>query len=81
MRHVVCEYKMTIYSYLLNKKQSGELSILFQVGLPTNILTQMDIYAFHLQHPTLSQWKVALHFGTHKYIVWIAYRTMSQPVT
>ena len=60
MRHVVCEYKMTIYSYLLNKKQSGELSILFQVGLPTNILTQMDIYAFHLQHPTLSQLRIVL---------------------
>lgn len=27
---------MTKYSYLLKKKESGELSILFELGLPVN---------------------------------------------
>ena len=42
---------------------------------------QMDIYAFHLAHPNLSQFQVALHMGVHKYTVWLAYRAMNQPLT
>jgi len=41
---------MTKYSYLLNKKQSGELSILFELGLPVHLVTYMEICAFHLAH-------------------------------
>jgi len=41
---------MTKYSYLLNKKQSGELSILFERGLPVHLVTYMEICAFHLAH-------------------------------
>ena len=63
------------------KKESGELSILLKVGLPVNICMQMDIYAFHLAHPNLSQFQVALHMGVHKYTVWLAYRAMNQPLT
>ena len=71
---------MTIYTYLLNKKESGELSLLLQVGLPTQLLMYMDIYAYHLQHPELSQFQVALDLRTHKYIVWLAYRAMNQSI-
>ena len=39
---------------------------------------QMDIYAFHLAHPNLSQFQVALQMRVHKYTVWLAYRAMSQ---
>ena len=62
------------------KKESGELSILLQIGLPIQVLTQMDIYASHLVHPNLSQWKVALHFNVDKKTIWNAYRFMSQPI-
>lgn len=71
---------MTSYEYLLAKKESGELSILLQIGLPVNILTQMEIYACHLAHPDLSQWKMALHFNVSKKTIWNAYRAMSQSV-
>ena len=67
---------MTKYEYLLRKKQSGELSILFELGLPVHLVTYMEICAFHLAHPELSQFQVALHFNTHKYVVWRAYKLL-----
>ena len=63
------------------KKESGELSILLQIGLPVNILKQMDIYAYHLEHPNLSQFQVALHMRVQKFTVWLAYRAMNEPLT
>ena len=60
------------------KKESGELRILLQIGLSVNIIKQMDIYAFHLAHPNLSQFQVALHFMTDKKTVWNAYRFLNQ---
>ena len=63
------------------KKESGELSILLRIGLPVNILAQMDIYAYHLDHPNLSQFQVALRFKVHKNSVWLAYRAMSQSIS
>ena len=41
----------------------------------------MDIYAYHLEHPELSQFKVALLFNVHKNSVWLAYRAMSQSIS
>lgn len=60
------------------KKEIGELSILLQVGLPVNIIAQMDIYAYHLAHPNLSQFQVALKFNVSKHTVWNAYHYMNQ---
>ena len=60
------------------KKESGELSILLQIGLSVNILQQMEIYAFHLNHPNLSQLQVAIEMRTSKITVWRAYLSMSQ---
>ncbi|MBO4369755.1 MAG: hypothetical protein J5808_00145 [Paludibacteraceae bacterium] len=51
---------MTKYQYLLAKKESGELSILLRIGLPVQILRQMDIYASHLAHPEASQLRLSL---------------------
>ena len=72
-----CTY-MNKYQYLLSKKESGELSILLQIGLSVNILQQMEIYAFHLNHPNLSQLQVAIEMRTSKITVWRAYLSMSQ---
>ena len=63
------------------KKQSGELSILLQVGLPTQLLMYMDIYAYHLQHPELSQWKISLIFDCGKSTIQRALVLMNQPLT
>ena len=41
----------------------------------------MDIYAYHLDHPNLSQFQVALQFNVHKNSVWLAYRAMSQSIS
>ena len=48
-------YFMTKYEYLLSKKESGELSILFELGLPVHLVSYMEICAYHLAHPALSQ--------------------------
>ena len=62
------------------KKESGELSILHRLGLPVQITLQMDIYAYHLEHPDLSQWQVSLIFNVSKSTVNRAYQFMSQLV-
>ena len=69
-------YYMTKYEYLLSKKENGELSMLFELGLPVHLVSYMEICAYHLSNPELSQWQVALHFNTHKYIVWRAYKLL-----
>ena len=71
---------MTTYNYLLNKKSSGELSILFQLGLPVQFTFQMRIYSYHLEHPNLSQWQMALQFDCSKSTIHRAYLTMEQVV-
>lgn len=46
---------MTKYQYLLSKKESGELSILFNhFELPLKFQQWMDIYTYHLEHPELN---------------------------
>ena len=71
---------MTTYEYLCEKQRTGELSIMFQLGLPTRYIGWMDIYAYHLAHPGLSQFQIALHFGTCMSVVWEAYHRMNQPI-
>ena len=68
---------MTKYEYLLSKKESGELSILFELGLPVHLVSYMEICAFHLAHPELSQFQVALHFNTCKKTIWKAYALLN----
>ena len=45
-----CTY-VNKYQYLLSKKESGELSILFELGLPVHLSGWMEICAYHLAHP------------------------------
>ncbi|MBR0063990.1 MAG: hypothetical protein IJQ06_00150 [Paludibacteraceae bacterium] len=44
--------------------------------LPLKYSLWMDIYAYHLEHPEESQWRVSLAFGVSKASVWNAYRFM-----
>ena len=67
---------MTKYQYLLSKKESGELSILLQIGLPVHLVSYMQICEYHLAHPNESQFEVALFFDTSKRKVWNAYRLL-----
>ena len=53
------------------------LYILFELGLPVHLVSYIEICAYHLAHPELSQWQVALHFNTHKYTVWRAYKLLN----
>ena len=69
---------MTKYQYLLAKKESGELSILLELGLPVQLLTYMEICAYHLAHPELSQWKVSLDFRVSKFYIWKAYQLLNE---
>ena len=41
------------------KKESGELSILFELGLPVHLSGWMEYYAFHLAHPEMSHLELA----------------------
>ena len=61
------------YEYLLAKKESGELRILFALGLPTQITQWMEICEYHFRHPELSQLKLALEMGVSKGAVCRAY--------
>lgn len=63
----------SFYEFLLAKKESGELRILFALGLPTQITQWMEICDYHLRHPELSQLKTAIHFGVSAKTVWRAY--------
>lgn len=62
------------------KKESGELSILFQLGLPTQLTQWMDICEFHLMYPNLSRLKVALHFRVSAKTVWRAYKLLDSTI-
>ena len=72
---------MNKYQYLLELQNSGELKILMnEFGLPTHFLSWMEIYRYHLDHPKLSQFQVALHFDISKAKVCEAYQFMHQPL-
>ena len=58
------------------KKESGELSILFELGLPVHLSGWMEICEFHIKNPELSQFQVALHFNTSKKTIWRAYHLL-----
>ncbi|MBO4666393.1 MAG: hypothetical protein J5612_05920 [Paludibacteraceae bacterium] len=72
---------MTNYDYLIAKKENGELTILLQLGLPLHILRWLDVYAYHLENPDVSQFKVSIEFNISKKWVYKCYHFMSQPIT
>ena len=73
---------MTKYEHLLELKHSGELKLLMtEFSLPTHFLSWMDIYQYHLDHPKLSQFQIALHFDISKAKVWEVYQFMNQSIS
>ena len=70
----------TNYEFLVDMKREGRMKALFSVGVSTNIVDWMKIYAYHLAHPTLSQFQVSMHFNISKHMVWNAYRFMNQSI-
>ena len=73
--------QMTKFEYLLELQDSGELKLLIrEFSFPTHFLSWMEIYRYHLEHPTLSQFQVALHFNVSKAKVWEVYLFMNQPI-
>ncbi|MBR5678859.1 MAG: hypothetical protein IKX20_12140 [Paludibacteraceae bacterium] len=73
---------MNKYEHLLELQASGELKILIkEYSFPPHFLSWMDIYAYHLEHPKLSQFQVALKFNTSKHKVWRVYLFMNEQIT
>lgn len=71
---------MTYYDFLLAKRASGELKTLFALGLPVHLALWMEIYAYHLNHPELSQHQMALIFETSQKTIWKVYCFLNQSI-
>jgi len=71
---------MTKYEYLLRKKESGELRILFELGLPVHLSNWMAYYAFHLAHPEMSNTEVSYYFSATKSTIQRAIAFMKSPI-
>ncbi len=74
-----CTY-MNKYQYLLSKKESGELSILFELGLPVHLSGWMEYYAFHLAHPEKSNVEISYYFTATKSTIQRAIAFMDSPI-
>ena len=74
-----CTY-MNKYQYLLSKKESGELSILFELGLPVHLSGWMEYYAFHLAHPEMSNVEISYYFTATKSTIQRAIAFMDSPI-
>ncbi len=73
-------YFMNKYQYLLKKKESGELSILFELGLPVHLSGWMEYYAFHLAHPEMSNVEISYYFTATKSTIQRAIAFMDSPI-
>ena len=71
---------MNKYQYLLSKKESGELSILFELGLPVHLSGWMEYYAFHLAHPEKSNVEISYYFTATKSTIQRAIAFMDSPI-
>lgn len=71
---------MTKYQYLLSKKESGELSMLFELGLPVHLFGWMEYYAFHLAHPEMSNVEISYYFTATKSTIQRAIAFMESPI-
>ena len=71
---------MTKYEYLLSKKESGELSILFELGLPVHLSNWMEYYAYHLAHPKMSNVEISYYFTATKSTIQRAITFMESPI-
>jgi hypothetical protein len=71
---------MNKYQYLLAKKESGELSILFELGLPSHLPQWMEYYEYHLSHPQMSNVEVSYNFIVTKSTIQRAIAFMESPI-
>jgi len=71
---------ITIYEYLLLKQASGEMKVLFRLGVSTSLPTYINIYRYHLEHPKMSQFQVCLMMNVGKTTVQRAYHLLSQKI-
>ena len=62
------------------KKESGELSILFELGLPVHLSGWMEYYAFHLTHPEMSNVEISYYFTATKSTIQRAITFMESPI-
>ncbi|MBQ0153365.1 MAG: hypothetical protein KBS70_01105 [Bacteroidales bacterium] len=70
----------TIYEYLLSKQASGEIKVLFALGVPCCYRFYLEIYSYHLSHLQLSQFELAIALNTSKRTVFRALHTLSQTI-
>ena len=70
----------TFYEFLLEKQASGEIKVLFALGVPSYYLFFLEIYSYHLEHPKASHWDMAIHFDTSKKMVYRAIHKLSQSI-
>ena len=71
---------MTKYEYLLSKKERGELSMLFELGLPVHLSGWMEYYAYHLVHPEMSNVEISYYFTATKSTIQRAIAFMESPI-
>ena len=73
---------MNKYQFLLGLQQSGTLKILIrEFSFPPHFLSWMEIYDYHLSHPSLSQFQVCKKMNVSKAKVWEVYSFMNQPLS
>ena len=73
---------MTIYQCLLNIDELGYLKPLMNKGVISSHYVQwMEIYAYHLQHPSMSYFELSLTLNLSKSTIQRALSTMNQPLT
>ena len=62
------------------KKENGELSILFELGLPVHLSGWMEYYAYHLAHPKMSNVEISYRFVATKSTIQRAIAFMGSPI-
>ena len=73
--------KQTVYDFLCDKKQSGELAMWFNTHLlPTQLTQWMEIYDLHVKCPEMSQHQLAKHFGVSQKTIWNVYQIMNEHI-
>lgn len=67
---------MNNYEYLLHFREQGMMPVLFSLGVDPSRLGWMEIYAYHIAHPEMSQFDISCHFGISRTMLQRIYRYM-----
>lgn len=71
---------MTHYDYLKKFEQEGMMKVLFSLGLDPSRTRWLELYEYHLTHPEVAQWKVALQFNFSRGTVQKIYEYMQTDI-